>query len=162
MKPGSTKSNTLVRLVVGWWILLFYIGAFSPIGMLTGAILGTLDPDHHALIQPGVDGIRLVLHHEGSCATHKHHGMARALTIFAQPASAIDPDHVVQFAGGNSILTSEAKIVCGEDAVDDHHVTQFDYPLHQACLVARSLPSTGPPPDTVGNLLNVRFTVLLI
>ena len=157
-----TRTFSPIRLIAGWCGLLFYVGAFSPIGMVAVALLGTIDPDHHAFFQPGANGMRLVLHHEGNCATHKHHGVARALTLFAQPASDTDPDHVVQFASGDGIWSESSKMLSGEGAESERHFASDDISFNHARLFQLECPSTGPPPDIVGNLLSVRFTVLLI
>ena len=162
MKPRPRKRGSALRLFAGWCGLLFYVGAFSPVGMLAGAILGSLDKDHHALFQPGTGGMRLVLHHEGNCAQHEHHGVARALTIFAQPVSDTDPDHVVQFASGDGLWSESSRIISNEAGNKEHHFAHTALLFDQSSRIEFERPATGPPPDIVGNLLNVRFTVLLI
>jgi hypothetical protein len=126
------------------------------------AVLGTLDPDHRASLQPGTIGMRLVLHHEVACIGHKHHAVARALNIFAQPASETDPDHIVQFAGGDGFWRDAQATVVDEDLVEQPIIATAYSILLNTYPSVRALPSTGPPPDTVGNLLNIRSTVLLI
>lgn len=94
---------------MGWCGLLLYVALLSPVGLAAAATLGSLDADHHAILQVDANGIRLVLHHQGDCAGHRHHAVARALTLFAQPTSATDPDHVVQFSSATS-LSREARL----------------------------------------------------
>ena len=131
-------------------------------GMLGGAILGSLDQDHHAWFQPGADGLRLVLHHEGNCAQHEHHGVARALTIFAQPASATDPDHVLQFASGDCVRSESAKVISGAAASTTAHFA-FTAPLTgQSSRIEFKRPTIGARPNPVARLLHLRSTVLLI
>jgi len=162
MKQRSHHNSTVLRLLAGWCGVLLYMGAFSPIGMGVAAILGTIDPDHHAILQPGSDGMRLVLHHQGKCSEHKHHAVARALSFFAQPASENNPDHVVQFGAGNGVWRNSQLVVLSEDSVDQSAAVVELCVFTARVQPTRLLPPPGPPPDIVGNLLNVRSTVFLI
>ncbi len=151
-----------LRLLAGWCGLLLYVGVFSPVGMGVVALLGTMDPDHHAFLQPGPGGMQLVLHHDAKCSGHQHHGVARALTFFSQPAGATDPDHVVQFAAGAGIWCDNQQIVSKEivgEQTEFVHVESVSFAAHQPTYF---LPPPGPPPGTVAGLLNLRSTVLLI
>ena len=162
MKRYLQNNCSLLRLFAGWCGLLLYVGAFSPIGLGVTALLGTIDADHHALFQPGTNGTRLVLHHEGNCSSHQHHAIARALSLFAQPASNTDPDHVVQFAGGDGFWRDFQLVVIGANS-SEQPVMHSDVPvLFHSLQLVRALPSSRPQPDIVGNLFNVRFTVFLI
>jgi len=84
-------------------VLLLFSGVCSPVGLGFAALAGSLDSNHQLLIGAGEHGDRLVLHHGSFCASH-HHGLAaRALTVFAQPANAADPDHILQFSSADTL-----------------------------------------------------------
>jgi hypothetical protein len=86
------------RVIAGWCALLLFAGECSPLGLGLSALAGSLDPNHQLLIGSGERGSRLVLHHASRYASH-HHGLAaRALTLFAEPANAANPDHILQFS----------------------------------------------------------------
>jgi hypothetical protein len=161
-KASAYRSNRPFRLFAGWIGLMLYLFAFSPVGMGVVALLGTMDIDHHVYFQPAANGMRLLLHHEAICASHKHHAVARALNIVAQPASETDPDHVVQFAGGDSFIRETQLAAEGQDSATQPTLDcDFSFVFSDFRRVI-SLPPTGPPPDFFGNLLNIRSTVLLI
>jgi hypothetical protein len=162
VKVNQRKNNIRLRLLAGWCGLLFYLGAFSPLGVGAVALLGSIDPDHQAVLQPTGDGMRLVLHHQGNCVSHHHRVVAQALTLFAQSASATDPDHVVQFADGNGFWHSAQLIVSGEALCE---LPLFDWIESTSSWAQQSicsLPPPAPPPENGGNLFNVRSSVLLI
>ncbi|NOS68944.1 MAG: hypothetical protein HOP33_03355 [Verrucomicrobia bacterium] len=162
METLHRTSNNIFRLLAGWCALLLYVGVFSPLGMGAVALLGTIDPDHHALFQPGTGGMRLVLHHEGKCSEHQHGAVTRALTLFAQPASQTDPDHVVQFAGSDGFWRDTQLIIVSGNSFDQPAILPIEnLPSFEIQLLALLSPP-APPPDTVGNLLSLRSTVLLI
>lgn len=162
METLHRTSNNIFRLLAGWCALLLYVCVFSPLGMGAVALLGTIDPDHHALFQPGTGGMRLVLHHEGNCSEHHHGAVARALALFAQPASETDPDHVVQFAGSDGFWRETQLIVAGENSCDQPVILPIENLPSFTIQLLALLPPRAPPPDTVGNLLGLRSTVLLI
>lgn len=162
MKTSLHKNRPACRTFSGWLGLLLYLGAVSPLGFAVTAFVGKLDPDHHIQFQPGANGMRLVLHHEGNCAGHHHGAVARVLTVFAQPASATDPDHVIQFGTANG-LTRQAQFspplpVGGEQTIFA--------PAEIILLVCTSLEERDvlprPPPREHEALLCLRSTVLLI
>ena len=162
MKRRSQNHLSFLRLFAGWCGLLWYVGAFSPIGMGVVALLGTIDPDHHAMIQPGPDGLRLVLHHEGNCSGHHHGPVARTLTMLAQPASATDPDHVVQFSSANG-FTRDSQLLVPAANQSDPSVVHFVEPF--AFVASPSLqfiPPPRPPPGDDGTVSRLRSTVLLL
>lgn len=156
------QNNNLLRLLAGWCGLLLYVGAFSPIGMGVTALLGAIDPDHQALFQPGAGGTRLVLHHEGKCSEHHHHAIARALTVFSQPASATDPDHVLQFSSASSFTRNFQIIVSAANQSEPIAVAFAEPVSFVANRPIHALPPSRPPPGDVEKLLCLRSTVLLI
>ncbi|MFO1512651.1 MAG: hypothetical protein U1F83_07025 [Verrucomicrobiota bacterium] len=162
MKVNQRKNNIRLRLLAGWCGLLFYLGAFSPLGVGAVALLGTIDPDHQAVLQPTGDGMRLVLHHQGNCIGHHHRVVAQALTLFAQSASATDPDHVVQFADGNGFWHSTQLMISDETSCELPLFDMNESIANWARLPICSQPPPAPPPDAGGNLFNVRSSVLLI
>lgn len=162
MRQRSHSQVVARRWIAACGLLGLYLALFSPLGVAGVAGLGVLDADHQAFIRTGAGGLRLVLHHQASCARHQHHAVARALTIFAQPASATDPDHVVQFAGASGLGPESQPMLCGEDSDEMPLVflaeTIVNLPSHPVFL----LPPPAPPPDAVGHLPGIRATVLLI
>ena len=95
--PRLTAKRKRVRvLITGVCTLLLYAGAASPAGMGLAVVLGSLDCTHHLQVNLGSKGVQIVLHHGQNCTGHRHGGMARALTCFAQRASAANPDHVIE------------------------------------------------------------------
>ena len=152
----------MLRLLAGWCGLLLYVGAFSPLGMGVTALLGTIDPDHHARFQPGSGGMRLVLHHEGNCSGHQHGVVARALTIFAQPVSNTDPDHVLQFISLNGFTRDSQLIVPAANPSEPVIVYFAESAFILPAGSIQFIPAARPPPDAVCDFLYLRTTVLLI
>lgn len=150
------------RQIAGTCGLLLYLAAFSPVGMATLALLGTLDSDHQIVFKPSLDGLSLVLHHQAKCVTHQHHAIARALTIFSQPASPTDPDHVVSFGGGESLLCDSPTIVSASKSLECAQFVPTESVLKLAVETKPSLPLPNPPDGPIGNLRGVRTTILLI
>jgi hypothetical protein len=84
------------------------------------------------------------------------------LTIFAQPASATDPDHVLQFGKAES-YTQKTQIAAPSRAVFE----QPDFTLFETPFSAQHEPQPSslpppPPPDGGGRLVCLRSTQLLI
>ena len=103
MNFTRNKGSSWCRLTAGWCVLLLFASACSPLGLGLAALAGSLDPNHQLLFGAGEPGMRLVLHHGSRCESH-HHGLAaRALTIFTQPASAANPDHILQFGSAETL-----------------------------------------------------------
>ena len=162
MRGHTNMSPNLRRQLAGWGGLLLYVLALSPVGVVIMGILGTLDADHHAVLQADADGIRLVLRHEGDCARHQHHAVARVLTLFAAESSATRPDHVLQFSAGNGLLSgaSIAFMPQGDPKATPLHVASFEW-----SVLVSSNPLTAPihpPPDAVAVRRCHLSTVLLI
>lgn len=152
----------LPRLLAGWLALCLYVFALSPIGFVAAAVLGELDSDHHALIQSGENGPQLVLRHDSACVGHRHHAVARALTLFAGPVSPTNPDHVLQFSAATGLLRESPTVAA---------VVKQSPPV-APCFVAPValsgadrilwIPLGQPPPVVSENLLNICSTVFLI
>jgi len=150
------------RLLSGWLGLVLYLCAFSPVGMGAAALLEIFDSDHHASLQPGANCMRLVLRHDVKCSAHQHHSVARTLTFFAQPATTTEPDHVLQFASGDGVWREAQEIVWNENIEEHSHVSLAANFFSFQNKTDYSIPPPWPPPDSVNNLLSIRFTVLLI
>ena len=156
----ANKGSNWVRLSVGWCALLLYAGACSQLGLGLAALAGSLDPNHQLLIGGGEPGVRLVLHH-GSGASH-HHGLAaRALTLFAQPANAATPDHLLQFC---STDTLKGQSQTSAPQPDSRYALRV---FHGAFLPPTpkgfaSVNSLGFPPEVDAARRCLRSTVLLI
>lgn len=126
------------------------------------ALVGGLDADHHALLQQTTGGLRLVLHHEGNCAKHHHGAVAKALAVFAQPASETDPDHVVQFGTSDGFLRCAPPIDVSENTHELQVISPTENSFPTISRPIDPLPPPSPPPDVAGNLLGLRSTVILI
>ena len=162
MNTRTHQSQFSLRLLAGWFALLLYVGALSPIGMGAVALLGAIDPDHQVLFQAGAEGARLTLHHEARCTGHHHGTVARVLTLFAQPASNDNPDHVLQF-GAATGLKRDSQVMLPSANQSGFTVVIFAEPV--AVCAPRPFQfsaSPRPPPDSVAQLLALRSTVLLI
>lgn len=158
----TNKSNHIRRQLAGWGGLLFYVLALSPVGLVIMGILGTLDADHHAVLQSDADGIRLVLRHEGGCARHQHHAVARVLTLFAAESNGTNPDHVLQLGASNGLPgdTPPALTPPRETKAASLHLASVEW-----SVLVSSNPSTAPihpPPDVIARPRYHRSTVLLI
>lgn len=160
--PRFLHKQRLIRLLAGWCGLLLYVAVFTPMGMSGLALLGMIDPDHHVVLSPSADGLRLVLHHEGNCAKHQHRLVARTLTLFAQPAHNADPDHVLQFSSAPSLTRDAQALVSAPNQAAPIGLVAGVLVVSDADRWVEFIPPPRPPPDIGGNLLNVRSTVFLI
>ncbi len=150
------------RLIAGGCALLLYAGAFTPLGLGVAALAGSFDRSHHLGIHGGAQGMQLVLQHGRNCTGHHHGVVARALTIFARPASATDPDHVIQFSAPDS-FSRKAQLAAPAP-------TAFAQPDFALVEISRTSPReaflasapTHPPPGASRRLLCLRSTLLLI
>ena len=142
--------------------LLLYLAAFSPVGVVTAGLLGKLDPDHQAFFKHSMDGLSLVLHHGAKCAAHQHRAIARALTLFSQPASSTDPDHVLKCGGGESLLRESQPIVSAQNALERAQFFPTESVVKVPFETKATLPRPDPPDSSTGNLCCLRSTVLLI
>jgi len=149
-------------LTAGCFVLALYLAACSPAGLGLAALLGSFDPSHQVQVHAGERGLAVVLHHGGNCAGHRHGVVARALTCFAQPASAADPDHVIQFSAADS-LSRKAQISLpplAGSAQPALALVEKNFSV-SAPFVAR-LADPRPPPGGGEALRCLRSTVLLI
>lgn len=160
MNFRQTKGSNWLRLAAGWWALLLYACACSPLGLGLAALAGPLDPNHQLLLGAGERVARVVLHHGSPCATH-HHGLAaRALTLFAQPANAANPDHVLQFSSSDAIKGESETSARQSDPRPTLLVFQGgEFPAHAPKAFAAGI---SPPPHVDAARLCLRSTVLLI
>ena len=162
VKFTRTIGSNWPRLAAGWCALLLYAGACSPLGAELAALAGSLDPNHQLLISVGQRGVRLVLHHGSRCVSH-HHGLAaRALTFFAQPAKAANPDHILQFSSVDT-LKGQSRISASQP--DSRSVVLVfhggEFLAHTPKVPATGI-SQGSPPEVDATRLSLRSTVLLI
>ena len=162
MKSRSNNQRRFLRQVVGWGGLLFYLGALSPVGIAVAAFLGGIDPDHHLRLEADANGLRLVLHHDGNCAGHHHGTVARALTLLAQPASATDPDHVLQFSSDHGFTRESQLLVPGAKESESIVVHLVEPLLPTASQHDPFTRQPRQPPGAPGQTLCLRSTVLLI
>lgn len=161
MRAHSPANKSAVRFA-GWCGLLLYVGALSPIGLGLGALLGTMDRDHRAILQPGAAGMRLVLRHESPCAGHQHRVVARVLTAFAQPASSTDPDHVLQFTSPTSLMRDVQPVIAPPHQTESSTTCCSSVESLVAVCPAQLVLPLRPPPDHVRQCSCQLSTVLLI
>lgn len=102
LPKSGRKGIRTVRLATGWLALVLYFLEYSPVGISATAFAGSLDSNHQVQLQAGERGLEVVLHHYHGCSGHHHGVIAQALTLFAQPATATNPDHVIQFGSADS------------------------------------------------------------
>jgi len=162
MTVSHQLRNSRLRLLAGWWVLLLYLGAFSPLGMGGAVLLGWLDADHEVTLQAGADQVRVVLHHHGNPTTHRHGAVAWALTSFARPVSDTEPDHVLQFSSGNSLTRASQLVMPAANESAPVPVVFTEPDVRVVAKTNQFISPPRPPPDIVGNILNSRSTVLLI
>lgn len=162
MHTHDRQPRSRLRLLAGWWALLLYLGAFSPLGVGGAGLLGLFDPDHEVVMQAGRDTMRVVLHHRGNCPPHQHGTVARTLTLFTQPASATDPDHVLQFGATISLL-KKSETLAPFTPVGGETIASGAKTASPFAAVTCPLPlSAHPPPEISARLLCLRSTVLLV
>jgi hypothetical protein len=161
MNLRANKGSHWARLTVGWCALLLYAGTCSPLGLGLATLAGSLDPNHQLLIG-GRECGRLVLHHGSRWVSH-HHGLAaRALTLFAQPANAANPDHILQFCCADTLKGQSQTFAPQHDSRYGLLVFHGGEFLPHTPKVSASAISLGSPPALETPLLCLRSTVLLI
>ncbi len=82
--------------------------------------------------------------------------------MFAQPASATDPDHVVQFSSASSFMWESQPAI---PVVSQTEASAIGFAEPISLVIPKAdtfVPPPRPPPDIVANLLNIRSTVFLI
>ena len=156
-----THSRAL-RLIAGWGALFLFVGVSSPLGLGLAALGGSLDRSHRLSVQGDGSGLQLVLQHNRCCAAHRHGVVARTLTLFAKPASATNPDHVIQFSAPDR-LSPQAHL----SAPTPETFAQPDLALRESLLptpreTSLSSAPTHHPPDQNGQLCCRCSTLLLI
>ena len=162
MKTSPCSVRRALRHLAGWCALLLYVWMVSPVGPGLALLLGSLDSDHRVGIEAGGGGVRVVLHHGQACAPHRHGLVARALTSFAPPVTATEPDHVLQFSAGvrSSSQTLSVKTAPPSSIPSG---TEEGEPLqiahHKPALF---IVPTHAPPGERGTLLQLRSILLLI
>lgn len=165
MTPARTvQPRRPSRRWAGWLLLSLYLGAISPCGAVFTALADTFDRSHQVELCCSAEGVRVVLHHDQGCTKHHHGLMARALTTFAPPVNAAQPDHVLQFhAAGNMLKPSGATELKSPAFQNGHSVLAAT-----GCLAvllgdkAVQRLTSHPPPDSGGPLASLRSCVLII
>lgn len=148
--------------LTGWLMLALYFLDYSPVGICSAALLGSLDPNHEVGVQAGERGVQLVLHHHHGCIGHHHGVIARTLTLFAQPATPTNPDHVIQFGSGDS-FSNQKQIIQSKlmpSGLRPTALQEMTFTLPNPAWSASHSPR--PPPTECGLLVCLRSTVLLI
>ncbi|TAL01941.1 MAG: hypothetical protein EPO07_07910 [Verrucomicrobia bacterium] len=162
MKFTRDNRNSFLRLTAGWSALWLYVAACSPVGLGLAALAGSLDSRHQIFLGAGECGGRLVLHHGNGCAQHQHGLIARALTLFAQPASPSEPDHILQFSSSDNFKSQ------AETSAPQPNPGELPFGGGLGAFLAHAPEAfvlgvaVHPPPDVSGAQLGLRTTVLLI
>jgi hypothetical protein len=151
-----------LRLIAGWGALFLFVGVASPLGLGLAALAGALDRSHHLSVQGGRAGLQLVLQHGGCRAAHHHGVLARALTVFARPASATNPDHVIQFRGSDHFSRQVQCRAAAPETPATPDLALDGNLLPAPRRVARASIPTHPPPDPNGQLRCRGSTLWLI
>jgi len=102
------------------------------------------------------------LQHDGNCFGHHHGTVARALTMFAQPASGTDPDHVLQFSSATGFPHDSQLIV---PAASQLEPTAVSFAESFSFITVKPIQfrlSPHPPRGDDGTVLPLRSTELLI
>ena len=162
MNFTGTQRSKAIRLIIGWCALVLYAGDFTSLGLGVAAVAGSLDRSHHVAVHGSGQALELVLQHGRNCAGHHHGVVARALTLLARPASATDPDHVIQFNPPDS-YSRPAQLLApalASLAPPDLALLESSFPLPRENLLS-SRPTHSPPAGG-GPLLYLRSTLLLI
>ena len=162
MKTNVRPNRRAFRFFAGWCALVLYVSAASPLGVGLAALVGSFDPDHHVLVQMELGSTRLVLRHERKCAGHHHGVVAKALTLFAEPVRAGQPDHVLQFSTANNIPCQAHLITPTPAQLDQSAIAVTGSSAGPRRDHFLSSVATHPPPVTSGQLLCLCSTVLLI
>jgi len=157
-KPG----RKLLRPFAGWLALLLYVAVASPVGLAMTAAFAVLDRNHQVVVSAGTGDLRVVLHHVARNSLHHHGLVAQALTLFAQPPTESDPDHVLRFSAPTAASEcSPPQFAAAEtdSPADFFHPPTITWTRRGDFLAA--VPTHAPPDDT-GPLACLRSTVLLI
>jgi hypothetical protein len=113
-------------------------------------------------VRSGERGLALVLHHERNCAGHQHGAIARALTCLAQPTSAADPDHVIQFGTADTFSPKTKLALPSLQGSEQPTVVLTQVVLVPSAETAPPFARPHPPFGECGPARCLRSTVLLI
>ena len=160
-RVGQKKPRTTC-LVAGWLVLALFFLDYSPAGVFATALAGSFDSTHEARVQPGEHGLQLVLHHNHGCAGHHHGVIARTLTLFAQPATAANPDHFIQLGSADSFSSQTQMLqpTLAQAGLPVPAPNEISIVVPNSALAASEAPR--PPPNERGQLVCLRSTVFLI
>jgi hypothetical protein len=156
MKPCA------LRLLAGWSALALYLAAYAPADLGLAALVGSFDRNHQVQVRCGERGLALVLHHGRDCAGHRHGAIARALTCFAQPASATDPDHVIQFGAADTLSPKAQLALPSLQGSEQSTAVLAPVAPVPSADTAQPFARAHPPPHECGLAHCLRSTVLLI
>ena len=158
----ARSKRRLLCLVAGWGVLVLYLAVYAPAGLGLAALVGSFDSSHQVQMSSGERGLALVLHHGRNCAGHRHGVIARALTCFAQPATATDPDHVIQFGDADTLSRKAQIAVPSLEGSESLAPVLTEVVLDSCADNARSLAPPHPPPSECRPVCCLRSTILLI
>ena len=162
MRHIASPSRKLLRPFAGWLALVLYVAVASPAGLAITAAFAALDRSHQVVVSAGTGDLRVVLHHVARNGLHHHGLVAQALTLFAQPATESDPDHVLRF----SAPTAASECSPPQFAAAEADAPADFLPLPTITWSRRgdflAAVPTHAPPDNNGPLACLRSTVLLI
>ena len=161
--PAKTgMKRRVLCLVGGWGALVLYLAVHAPAGMGLAALVGSFDSNHQVQMRSGEGGLALVLHHGRNCAGHRHGVIARALACLAQPASATDPDNVIQFAATDTLARKGQIALPPLQGFERPSLVLTEVVLVSCADNAPRFARPHPPPGECGLAGCLRTTILLI
>ncbi len=140
-------------------MLLLALAALSPAGPAFTTLLAQFDRSHHIGVAADANGVRVVLRHDLHCLAAHHHGMiARTLTLFAQPTSHAQTDHVLQFQSTSAVSAPKQLTA----SINAGPLTALNATLTQPDFAPRYISSPRAAPADPAGFVGLRSTVLLI
>lgn len=163
-ETGTRRDSQRMRLRTGCCLLLLFVLTSTPVAPVFTGFLGALDPNHHVLIRQTAHGLQVVLRHDCFHLPSHHHGLiARALTAFARPATARNPDHVIQFGSTENVQRTPAMAITPAlqaQVVDGVPVSVAWFAAPRTASFPAAFPR--PPPRAGEFALTLRSTVLIL
>jgi hypothetical protein len=98
----------IAHLALGWFALVLFAGAYTPVGISASVLLGSFDATHEVQFHGDPGGLQLVLHHGSKCQAPHHSPAAQVLTLFTQPQTSTEQDHVILF-GSQAISAAKGQ-----------------------------------------------------
>ena len=164
MRPTLLRTRRFPGLPAGGCLLLLYLFGGTPLAPVVFSVFAGIDRSHHVAIRRTGSGIQILLRHDQADSPSHRHGMiARALTVFAQRTPGPPADHVIPFGFTDIVQQTPAlQIEPASNLPDPTGVASNDSVFSLADQTFAPATAPRPPPATLGHILLVRSTVLLI